>query len=241
MTKICSKCKEEKDIDEFNLNSLKKDGHFNWCRKCVKKYRHTHKEEITIRRSQYNQTHKKEQTEKNAQYRKNHKEEITMRKAQYNHTHKEEITIRRAQYRKTHKKEITMRRAQYNQTHRKEQVEYELNRRRTNIQYKLKVSLRKRISKVLKGELKSKPALELLGCSIEHLKNYFESRFLSGMTWENYGLYGWHIDHIMPCASFDLTVPGQQKQCFHYTNLQPLWAKENLSKGAKIMVEATTT
>ena len=54
------------------------------------------------------------------------------------------------------------------------------------------------------------------------------------MTWENHGRYGWHIDHIMPCSSFDLTDPEQQKKCFHYTNLQPLWAHENMSKGAKI-------
>ena len=60
-----------------------------------------------------------------------------------------------------------------------------------------------------------------------------ESLFQSGMTWENHGKYGWHIDHIRPCSSFDLTDPEQQKLCCHYTNLQPLWAKDNLSKGYK--------
>ncbi len=69
------------------------------------------------------------------------------------------------------------------------------------------------------------------GIAREHL----EKQFKEGMTWENHGLYGWHIDHIIPCASFDLTDLEQQKKCFHYTNLQPLWAKENLIKGVKIL------
>ena len=50
------------------------------------------------------------------------------------------------------------------------------------------------------------------------------------MTWENHTTHGWHIDHVKPCAVFDLSKPEEQKKCFHYTNLQPLWAKENLSK-----------
>lgn len=74
---------------------------------------------------------------------------------------------------------------------------------------------------------------QFLGCSGKQLKTYIESLWLEGMTWENYGLYGWHIDHKKPCSSFDLSDPEQQKACFHYSNLQPLWAKDNLSKGAK--------
>jgi hypothetical protein len=81
---------------------------------------------------------------------------------------------------------------------------------------------------------KCKKTLELLGCSLEEARNYIQSKFKEGMTWENYGLYGWHIDHIIPCASFDLKDPEQQKKCFNYTNLQPLWWHENLSKGANI-------
>jgi hypothetical protein len=54
------------------------------------------------------------------------------------------------------------------------------------------------------------------------------------MSWGNYGLHGWHVDHIIPCASFDLTDPEQQRQCFHYTNLQPLWAEDNLRKSDKL-------
>jgi hypothetical protein len=62
------------------------------------------------------------------------------------------------------------------------------------------------------------------------LIKHLESHFTEGMNWDNYGVYGWHMDHIIPCAAFDLTKPEDQSKCFHYTNLQPLWAKDNLSK-----------
>lgn len=75
--------------------------------------------------------------------------------------------------------------------------------------------------------------IRLTGCSIQDLKHYLELQFQPGMTWDNYGLHGWHIDHIKPCASFDLTDPEQQKECFYFTNLQPLWAKENRMKSAQ--------
>lgn len=75
--------------------------------------------------------------------------------------------------------------------------------------------------------------LEMLGCSILEFRKYLEAQFISGMTWENYGLRGWHIDHKRPCAKFDLTDPAQQRECFHFSNLQPLWAIDNLKKGSK--------
>ena len=70
-----------------------------------------------------------------------------------------------------------------------------------------------------------------LGCTREDLTTHLEGLFQDGMTWDNYG--DWHIDHIKPCSKFDLSTEKAQAECFHYTNLQPLWAKDNLSKGAK--------
>ncbi len=72
---------------------------------------------------------------------------------------------------------------------------------------------------------------ELIGCTFVELIAHLASLFKPGMSWENYGLHGWHVDHKRPCASFDLTDPAQQRACFHYTNLQPLWALENRVKG----------
>ena len=80
---------------------------------------------------------------------------------------------------------------------------------------------------------KKASAVQDLGCSIEFFMQYIEARFKDGMTWGNRGLYGWHFDHIKPCASFDLTKKSEQKKCFHYTNYQPLWAEDNLVKSDK--------
>ena len=79
------------------------------------------------------------------------------------------------------------------------------------------------------GARKTKATFELLEeCSTDELNKHLESLFQQGMSWDNYG--EWHIDHIRPCASFDLTDFEQQKQCFHYSNLQPLWAADNFAK-----------
>ena len=79
-------------------------------------------------------------------------------------------------------------------------------------------------------QLKSK---ELLGCSFETARKHIESLFKPGMSWNNYGK--WHMDHIIPCASFDLRCPVQQLACCYYKNLQPLWAFDNMSKGSQIL------
>ena len=94
-------------------------------------------------------------------------------------------------------------------------------------------NIRRRLRAAIKGLNKSQKTLDLLGCDISFLWKYLEKKFKPGMSKENYG--EWHIDHIVPCASFDLSDPKQQEKCFHYTNLQPLWARENLQKSSKIL------
>ena len=96
-------------------------------------------------------------------------------------------------------------------------------------EFRIAKNLRMRVNHALNGRAKEQSTFSLVGCGIEELKNYISSKFTNGMSWENYGK--WHIDHIKPCAAFDLTDPKQQVECFHYKNLQPLWAKDNLSKG----------
>lgn len=102
-----------------------------------------------------------------------------------------------------------------------------------NPQFRMRRNLRKRAYKALKGISKSAATLSLLGCSVEHLAYHLESQFRPGMTRENYGSV-WEIDHIKPCASFNLLDPEQQRTCFHWTNLQPLFSEENRRKSNKV-------
>lgn len=95
--------------------------------------------------------------------------------------------------------------------------------------------LRTRIGIALSGRCKSASTLNLLGCDLEHFRFHLESQFTEGMTWENHG--EWHIDHIQPCASFNLEDEDEQRKCFHYTNMQPLWASDNLRKSDRIVPE----
>lgn len=86
-----------------------------------------------------------------------------------------------------------------------------------------------------RGAKKSAQFNDLVGCSNAHLITHIEKQFSSGMTWGNYGFRGWHIDHKIPCSKFNLTDPLHQRACFHYTNLQPLWAADNFKKGNRVM------
>jgi len=104
---------------------------------------------------------------------------------------------------------------------------------KNNKAYRVEQVLRARIVKVIKNNSKLESTVILLGCSIDNFKIHLENKFKKGMTWNNHSLEGWHIDHIKPCAKFDLSKKTEQRKCFNYTNLQPLWAKENLSKSAK--------
>ena len=102
----------------------------------------------------------------------------------------------------------------------------------TDPNFKIRSNVSRRINSAIHNGSKSARTLELLGCSIKQLKESLEDDFEAGMTWDNYG--EWHIDHIEPCSSFDLTDPFYQKICFNWMNLQPLWARDNIAKGSKL-------
>lgn len=106
-------------------------------------------------------------------------------------------------------------------------------RLKTDLNFKLRFRCNARLRTAIRAQngKKANSTIDLLGCSPIELRQHLEKQFDNKMNWDNYGTY-WHIDHIRPCASFDLTKPEEQKKCFHYTNLQPLEATANIKKGA---------
>ena len=192
-TKICNKCNQTKNTNDYYRHHTNKDGLDGKCKQCAASYIAKWQKENREKRLQHKQN-----------YRNNNKEAIR----KYREKNKEHLKQKAKEYRKMREKNDTS--------------------------YKIKVNLRRKIRRALHGETKSDHAMELIGCSMEYFIKYFEGQFRDGMDWSNYGYYGWHIDHIIPCSYFDLSKPEQQKICFHYTNLQPLWGTENMSKSNKL-------
>jgi len=177
-------------------------------------------------------------------YYQNHKEEILKKRKENYLKNRIDILESQKEYHKIHSKEYSKRAMKYNKNHpeyiknyqktlkfKEYKKEYERNKRRTNINFKISRNLRTRIWSVLKGKLKSEHTLELLGCSIKQLKEHLHIQFRLGMSWSNYGK--WEVDHIRPCSNFNLSKTEEQYKCFNYTNLQPLWEKDNLAKSDK--------
>ena len=114
-------------------------------------------------------------------------------------------------------------------------IQYRREKYQQDEAFKMRAILRSRFRRVLldQGADKSQSVISLIGCTIEELKAHIEAQFEPWMTWDNWEVHGWHIDHIKPCAAFDLTDPEQQRECFHYTNLQPLACEQNWQKSDK--------
>lgn len=148
---------------------------------------------------------------------------------------KNELNIKGKKWKEKNKELVRKIQKQYRSINKEKLDKYNVEWKRknkNNVQYNISCNLRRRLNKALNCNYKSGSAVRDLGCTIDELKIYLESKFQSGMNWDNYGLYGWHIDHIKPLASFDLTDRNQLLEACHYTNLQPLWANDNLTKGS---------
>jgi len=207
--KKCTVCLKNKILASFYKKKGGKLGLDAKCKSCVSLYHKQHfqknKNQILKNRHDYIKT-----------YRSNNKCYIS----EYN----------RKYYAKNKKRILKYKASPEYRIH---QNKYEKEKRKNNVSYRISGSLRSRINiAIRKGQgAKNHSTESLLGCDVDFLKNYIAKKFVKGMSWGNYGK--WHIDHIKPCSSFDLTKPEQQKLCFHYSNLQPLWAKDNISKRDK--------
>lgn len=153
--------------------------------------------------------------------------------SKWTHKNADRVRSQQKRYRQLKANDLRQYASRWRKTNRPWRQAYEKQRRNDDVDFKLCRNLRKRLHHAIRGTTKSSRTEDLLGCSFTFLRFWLESKFLPNMSWENYG--DWHVDHIRPLASFDLTDPKQQALAFHFLNLQPLWAKDNLSKGAKIL------
>jgi hypothetical protein len=200
MTKTCSACQIDKNINEFYSRG-------NQCKQCriaqAAKWAAANRDKTRAALTRFKKKHLVRYRAQQREYFERNRELINEKSKTWRRNNRDKWNDYRNDYRKTH------------------------------INYRLAENLRNRTREVLHGRVKSARTLELLGCSLIDLRQHLESKFLPQMTWENYGQ--WHIDHIIPCASFDLSQAEQQARCFHYTNLQPLWAVDNVRKAASIL------
>jgi hypothetical protein len=169
-------------------------------------------------------------------YRDSNKEKISLYGKNYHQTNKEKRKLQKKLYYQINKEKRKLCGKLYYENNKSKRHNYHYNKLNTDIQYKLRNRLRSRLYNAINRNYKSGSAVKDLGCSIEEFKIYLESKFSPGMTWENWSTNGWHIDHINPLSSFDLKDRKQFLEACHYTNLQPLWADENLSKGKKVKI-----
>lgn len=155
---------------------------------------------------------------------------ILIRKNYY-WNNREKLLAKNKKWRNDNKDRYSKKRKETNSKNRSRIRGYEKQYYLNNPPAKLAKNLRIRIKDFFKGHYKPESAVKILGCSVDSLKLYLESKFQPGMSWDNYGIFGWHIDHIVPLSKFDLNDMEQFKIACHYTNLQPMWSKDNWSKG----------
>jgi hypothetical protein len=172
-------------------------------------------------------------------YLSNHKE-TREHQNKYRELNRDKINAQKREHYKLNKERLIKNSSDYKKNNRKRYNDLKINRKKNDPLYKLRITVSERIRQALKYHLagtykKKDSTIELLGCSIDELKTYLQNQFKEGMTWQNHG--EWHIDHIIPCAAFDLSKKEDCLKCFNYKNLQPLWAHENLSKSDKIPID----
>ena len=235
---------DEKD-NYVTMNEIKKDSMIkDWRditdpklrKKAYKKnYRSLNKDKIKEYQNSYYKEKINELKDKHKRYREENKESIKVYKRKQYLLNKNNIKEKGIVYRNLNKDKLKIRRKNYRDFNRDKINQYRKERIKVDIQFKLRCNLRTRLNQLLKTNFKSGSAVKDLGCTIDELKTYLENKFQPGMTWDNWNVDGWHIDHIKPLSSFDLSDRKQMLEACHYTNLQPLWAQDNLAKSDKIL------
>jgi len=219
-TKICRKCNLEKDICEYHKDKTKKDGLFIYCKLCAinrsKIYYKNHKEKILL-------SNKNSRSDYNKEYWEKNKEKEKERFKEYYYNNLDKMKERQKLYKENNPDKLKISQQKSKQKNKEKFKE-------NNIHI---ITWRTLLNNSLKrlNTKKENKTIELLGYSAQDLKEHLESKFLEGMSWDNRSQ--WHIDHIIPVSSFDKSEKLSVVNSLE--NLQPLWAKDNLIKGSKII------
>ena len=229
--KQCYKCKQNKSLDNFHKNRRYSDGLTKVCKECLKIYNTKRYKQWKDRIDKRNDIWKLLNKDYTDRYNKKYYQEHKERWIKYN---KNSFENQKAYYLANRERLLNGYRLYYRINSEKINT-YRRERYHSDIVFRLKANLRSRLVNVLKGKTKTGSAIRDLGCSVEELVSYLESKFQLGMSWENYGREEnqWSIDHIQPLSSFNLEDREQFLKACHYTNLQPMWHKENIKKGQK--------
>lgn len=207
---IFKKCEYSKCFNFFSITSKRQQFKKFCCRKCKE------------RNCELTSEQRRSTARKNARKRWHSNPAIRKRDSELK-------SIRYHALSDAEKKKVNKER---NQKYKSYRLQRHYDRMENDTHYMLRQKISDRIRKALKNGYggKSKSCNKYIGCTLPKLRSHIENQFKDGMSWDNYG--EWQIDHIRPCASFDLSEETEQLECFHYENLQPLWASENMSKGA---------
>jgi len=261
--KQCTKCKEEKELTEFHKCNQNSDGMQTRCKACrsliakqnrendpekyrliAQLYKTNNPEKVRASKRKWAENNREKILAKNRKYHKNNREKMLAKNRKYRKNNREKILVYERKYREKNREKIRAGERKYNENNREKvrasRRKYKNERRKRDPNYALTCVLRARLSGALRGQAKAASTMALLGCTVGELRQHLEKQFTEGMSWTNRGT-AWHVDHILPCSSFDLSDAEQQRRCFHWSNLQPLFAFDNLSKGDKLMYDRKWT
>jgi len=186
---------------------------------------------MTARQREYHQQNKEKLAAKRREYYQGNKEKLAAKDREYYQQNKEKLAAYKREYYQENKEKVAAYNREYRQNNKEKVAARAKKRYHSDPEYNLIRRLRGRMWEAVKAaglDKKCDSSSELLGISYQGLKEWLEAQFTEGMTWENRP--DWHVDHIIPCDAFDLTVEQNQRICFWYKNLQPLWAEENMKK-----------
>lgn len=255
-TKKCSKCEEEKPVSEFHKDKSNSTGFYSCCKKCKNKYmskrwrddteyraRKKNKDSTPERREYFRSKiaekrkdpgyREKQKKYMREYWKKNNPVEYQRMLRERNPEYAEKVRQTAKVYRNNNREKyleankLTNSKRRKTEKYKKWRNQYEKNRRDSDPQYRAMISCRNRIRKMISR--KTSTSKSLLGCIQKVFVCHLEKQFEPWMTWDNYG-EKWHIDHIIPCNYFDLTISEEQMICFNYRNLQPLSVSDNCRK-----------